>query len=69
MKPLTIAFTAFGAVLAALQWHQIIYRVTLFYRDYDAQRNVNHIGDGDFTLIHLVNAVLLLGACFAARYS
>jgi hypothetical protein len=55
-----------GAV-ALFQWSQIAYRLRLFFGEYHGQRGVNHIGDGDFVLIYVTNAVLLAAAIFALR--
>jgi hypothetical protein len=60
-------FIFVGAVLAAVQWWQIAYRLHLFYVDYKGEPYANHIGDGDFTLIYIVNASLLLTAAFSFR--
>ena len=48
MKLLAAVFAVAGAVIAAFQWYQIVYRLHLFFRDYASERGVNHIGDGDF---------------------
>lgn len=55
-----------GAI-ATLQWWQIAYRLRLFFTEYRGERGVNHVGDGDFALINITNALLLLAAVFAFR--
>ncbi|MEO5913533.1 MAG: hypothetical protein ABIS50_04830 [Luteolibacter sp.] len=66
MKSLAILLTAFGIVFAGLQWWQIVYRLRLFYGDYGGERYANHIGDGIFTMIHVVNVALLFAGAFSA---
>src|SRR5687767_6023222 len=67
VKTFATILTGFGVVLAGLQWWQIGYRLRLFYRDYDSERYSNDIGHGDFSLIYVVNLVLLLAGAFAIR--
>lgn len=64
-KTLATIFLAFGIVLAGLQWWQIVYRVRIFYQDYGGVKYANHIGDGLFTIIHIVNILGLLTGAFS----
>ena len=52
---------------ASFQWWQIIYRLALFFGEYHGERGVNHIGDGDFMLIYIVNALLFASTLVALR--
>ena len=61
-----LLITAAGAA-AVFQWWQISYRLRLFFLDSGGERGANHIGDGDFMLIYLVNALLLIAAFWALR--
>jgi hypothetical protein len=67
VKKVASLFVFLAAAVAIIQWWQIAYRLHLFYVDYKGELNVNHIGDGDFTLIYVVNALLLLTAAFSFR--
>lgn len=53
--------------MAGFQWWQIAYRLRLFLVDYQRERGVNHIGDGDFALIYIANSLLLVAAVFGVR--
>jgi|ERR1017187_8920628 hypothetical protein len=66
-RKVALLFIFVGAVLATVQWWQIAYRLHLFYVDYKGEPYANHIGDDDFTLIYIVNALLLLTAAFSIR--
>lgn len=65
MKTLAAILIKVCLALAVLQWWQIVYRLLLFYRDYQGKRYVNHIGDDVFTIIHVVNVVLLSAGVYA----
>src|SRR5438093_11160404 len=67
MKNLASVLFAGAAGVAVLQWWQIAYRLRLFLTDCHGERGVNHIGDGAFTFIYIVNAILLVGVVFALR--
>src|SRR5438093_4188637 len=67
MKNLASVLFAGAAGVAVLQWWQIAYRLRLFLTDCHGERGVNHIGDGAFTFIYIVNAILLAGVVFALR--
>jgi len=65
MKTLGTAVTVGAAGIGILQWWQIVYRLHLFFGEYRGERAVNHIGDGDFALIYILNAMLLASVIFA----
>jgi hypothetical protein len=65
VKKLAASFVFLAATVAAIQWWQIAYRLHLFYVDYKGELNVNHIGD--FALIYVINALVLLTAAFSFR--
>ena len=65
VKTLATIFLAFGIVLAGHQWWQIFYRIRLFYQDYGGVKYTNHVGDGLFTIIHIVNILGLLTGAFS----
>ncbi|MBS0262309.1 MAG: hypothetical protein JSS02_10195 [Planctomycetes bacterium] len=65
MKRLAILLNFFSALLVFVQWSQIAYRLTLFYRDYGGERYVNHVGDDVFIIIHVVNVALLIVGVFS----
>ena len=67
MKSFASLLIAGCGAVAGLQWWQIAYRLRLFFTDYRGERDVNHIEDGDFALIYITNALLLLAAVFAFR--
>jgi hypothetical protein len=67
MKTLGTALVAGAAAVALFQWAQIAYRLHLFFGECRGERAVNHIGDGDFALIYIANAILLASALFALR--
>jgi hypothetical protein len=67
VKKLAVLFIFVAATVAAIQWWQIAYRLHLFYVDYKGEPYVNHIGVGDFALIYIANALLLLSAAFSFR--
>ena len=67
MNPLTIALTGFCGFVAAFQWDQIVYRLRLFYRDYNGERYANHIGDGDFPQVRAVFRPIPTGLDNSAR--
>lgn len=52
-----------GAV-AIVQWWQIAYRLYLFLNQDGGKFGVNHIGDGDFSLVYTCDALLLLSAIY-----
>ena len=53
-------------MFAGVQWWQIVYRLQLFYRDYHGERYANHVGDDVFTIIHVVNVLLLFFGVYSA---
>ena len=65
MKKLAAAFVFLAA--AVIQWWQICYRLHLFLTEYKGELNVNLIGDGDFLMLHTVNALLLVAGAVALR--
>jgi len=65
VKKLAAAFVFLAA--AVIQWWQICYRLHLFLTEYKGELNVNHIGDGDFLMLHTVNALLLVVGAVALR--
>src|SRR5438132_406246 len=67
MKSFASLLIAGCGMVAGLQWWQIAYRLRLFFTDYRGERGVNHIGNGDFALIYIVNALLLVATVFAFR--
>ena len=67
MKNLAAAMIVGAGVMAGVQWWQIAYRLRLFFVDYHSERGMNHIGDGDFTLIYIANLLLLAAAVFGVR--
>jgi len=67
MKKLAPLLIASAGAAAAFQWWQIAYRLRLFFVDYGGERGANHISDGDFMLIYLTNALLLVVALCALR--
>jgi hypothetical protein len=64
---LTVSMIVVAGAMAGLQWWQIAYRFRLFFVDCHGERGVNHIGDGDFMLIYIVNAILLASTVFGVR--
>ena len=67
MSPVLIAIVAGG--FAVLQVTQVIYRSYLFLAEYHSQPNVNHIGNGDFALIYIANAVVFAFSLWSYRSS
>lgn len=65
MKTFAAIITTIAVVFAGMQWWQIFYRLHLFYGHYHSERYVNHVGGDVFTLIHVVNSVLLFAALFS----
>lgn len=51
-----------GSAAAMVQWSEIGFRLSLFYREYGAKLHRNHFGDGGFALIYFANFILLLVA-------
>ena len=60
-------FIAAAGVVGVFQWAQIGYRLNLFFGECRGERSVNHIGNGDFMLIYIANAILLGAAVLALR--
>ena len=65
MKTFATILTTVGMWGAGVQWWQIVYRLQLFYRDYHGERYTNHVGDDVFTIIHVVNVLLLFVGVFS----
>jgi hypothetical protein len=66
MQFAAIALTVVAGLGAAALWSQLIYRLTLFYRDHGGQAGMNHVGDGAFSLAYGVSAVCVVAAIAAA---
>jgi hypothetical protein len=67
MKSFATLLLAGAGMGCVIQWWQIAYRLWLFYSDYGCECGVNHIGDGDFLMIYVVDVLLLSAALFAFR--
>lgn len=67
MKSLSVFLAAAAGSFALFQWAQVLYRLWLFFGEYHGEHNVNHIGEGTFSLIYIANAVVLGFALFGLR--
>ena len=61
---LSIATACLGVAL--IWWAEIIYRLWLFFTDYQMKRYENHTGDGYFIIVHFVLGCFLAGGLVSA---